>query len=162
MKWDNVCLLHSFGKHSFITLLLKRICRGFEIDVAHNFYMFTEIPSQPWALFEYNEQLEMQLVLEPSSIKHFCSPHEFLHLLNNSLNNLLMCLKSIIENVSCFKYYSIDLEFEGLITCNLLLNLAQFIKFFKKCIPFIWIFALTFYCYQSHRIIFNLLVVKVN
>ena len=39
---------HAFGKHPFITLLLKRIWRDFEIDVAHNFKMGIEILSQSW------------------------------------------------------------------------------------------------------------------
>ena len=54
--------LHSFGKHSFITLLLKRICRGFEIDVTHNFNMRNDIPSQSWASFESNERINLIIV----------------------------------------------------------------------------------------------------
>ena len=62
MNWDNICFF-PFGKHSFITLILKRICRGFEISVAHNFNMRIEIPSQPWALFGSNERINLIIVL---------------------------------------------------------------------------------------------------
>ena len=50
---------HSFGKHSFITLLLKRIYRGLEIGIAHNFNMAIDIPSQLWALFGTIEQISL-------------------------------------------------------------------------------------------------------
>ena len=36
--------------------------RGFEIDVAHNFNMRIEIPSQPWALFGSNERISLIIV----------------------------------------------------------------------------------------------------
>ena len=67
-SWTGItfAFFHSFGKHSFITLLLKRICRGFEIDAAHNFTMRIEIPSQPWALFGSNERIS--LIIVPVSI----------------------------------------------------------------------------------------------
>ena len=63
-KWTGVIytFFHSFGKYSFITLLLKRIWRGFEIDVAHNLNMRIEIPSQPWALFWSNERISLIIV----------------------------------------------------------------------------------------------------
>ena len=53
---------HSFGKHSFITLLLKRICRGFEIDVVLNLNMRTEIPSLRRALFGSNGRISLTIV----------------------------------------------------------------------------------------------------
>ena len=62
--WTGIAFafFHSFGKHSLITLLLKRICRGLETDVAHNFNMRIEIPSQPWALFGSNERISLIIV----------------------------------------------------------------------------------------------------
>ena len=59
--WTGItfAFFHSFGKHSLITLLLKRICRCFEIDVGHNFNMGVGIPSQPWALFGSNEPISL-------------------------------------------------------------------------------------------------------
>ena len=45
MNWDSNCFIHLFGKHSFITLLLKRICRGYKNDVPRNFNMCIEIPT---------------------------------------------------------------------------------------------------------------------
>ena len=65
MNWDNVCLFPFIWK-TFITLLLKRICRGFEIDVVHNFNMRIDIPSQLWALFGFNERIS--LIIVPASI----------------------------------------------------------------------------------------------
>ena len=38
------------------------MCRGFEIDVAHNFNMRIEIPWQPWALFGSNERVSLIIV----------------------------------------------------------------------------------------------------
>ena len=42
--------------------MLKRICIGFEIDVAHDFDMRIEISLQPWALFGSNERIIDQQV----------------------------------------------------------------------------------------------------
>ena len=53
---------HSFGKQSFITLFLKRICRGFEVEVGHSFNMRIEIPSQPLALVGSYEQISLTIV----------------------------------------------------------------------------------------------------
>ena len=62
MNCDTFAFFHSFGKHLLITLLLKRICRALETDVAHNFNMHIEIPSQPWALFGSNERISLIIV----------------------------------------------------------------------------------------------------
>ena len=61
MNWDNTCF-YTFGKHPFITLLLKRICGGFAIDFAHNFNMRIEIPSQPLALLQSHERMNLIIV----------------------------------------------------------------------------------------------------
>ena len=53
----------SLWKHSFIALLLKRICRDFEIEVAHNFHMRSEIPSQPLTLLGSNERISLIIAL---------------------------------------------------------------------------------------------------
>ena len=62
--WTGIkfAVFHSFRKHLFITLLLKRICRDFEIDVAHNFNMCIESPSQPQHFFGFNEQISLIIV----------------------------------------------------------------------------------------------------
>ena len=38
------------------------MCRGFEIEIAHNFTMRIQIPSQPWALFGSNERISLIIV----------------------------------------------------------------------------------------------------
>ena len=62
MNWDHICLLPFTWKYSYITLLLKRICISRDIDLGNNFNMRNEIPSQPWALFRFNEQISLIIV----------------------------------------------------------------------------------------------------
>ena len=56
---ENIYLLHYYRG---LCRGLRRICRGFEIDVAPNFNIRIEIPSQPWALFGSNERLSLRII----------------------------------------------------------------------------------------------------
>ena len=57
-----IAFFHSFGKHSFYYVFIKKIRGGFEITVAHNFNMRIEIPSQPWALFGSTEGISLIII----------------------------------------------------------------------------------------------------
>ena len=63
-----VAFFYLFGKHSFIKLSLKRICRDFEIDVSHNSKMHIQIQSQPWPLLESNDWISLLKVSVLKSI----------------------------------------------------------------------------------------------
>ena len=54
--------LFTFVKYLFITLLLKRTCRGFEVDIAQDFDMLTDISTEPWALFGSNERRSLTII----------------------------------------------------------------------------------------------------
>ena len=151
-----ICFFPFIWKQFIITLLPKRICKGFGIDVAHNFNMRIEIPSQLWTLFGSNEQTSLTIVsvsmlksgslvtvsmiwLLGRELSFVVGPHCYL---KESVNRF--ALTKISEKLIALDNSKCDITWDGIVDCVWLCVfnpiiyprrvplITKFFKFFRK------------------------------